>query len=68
MSKLSNPLPMPRGKRTNTTLRCTKCERPQDNYVIRLLREALKVFKPKKFCPECRVHTEHKAKEIKGGY
>ena len=59
---------MPRGKRTNTALRCAECENSADNYVIRLLKETIKVFKRKKYCPTCHKRTEHKAKEVKGGY
>jgi|CXWL01.1.fsa_nt_gi ribosomal protein L33 len=61
---------MPRGKRTNVALRCQKCENPQDHYVMRLNRKegAIKAFLRRKFCPDCRAHTEFKAKEIKGGY
>jgi len=59
---------MPRGKRTNTALRCQECEKKNDNYVVRLLKENIKVFNRSKYCPFCRKHTEHKGKEIKGGY
>lgn len=59
---------MPRGKRTNTALRCTECDNAADNYVIRLIKDTIKAFTRRKYCSKCRHHTEHKAKEIKGGY
>ncbi|MDF2379135.1 MAG: 50S ribosomal protein L33 [Candidatus Gracilibacteria bacterium] len=59
---------MPRGKRTNTALRCSECENPNDAYVIRLIKDIIKGFTRNKYCSKCRKHTPHKAKEIKGGY
>lgn len=57
---------MPRGKRTNTTVVCKDCS--HQNYVIRLKPGTLKDYHRKKFCKWCDKRTEHKAKEIKGGY
>jgi ribosomal protein L33 len=59
---------MPRGKRTNTSLRCPECENSADNYVIRLIKDAIKGFSRNKYCSKCRKHTKHSAKEVKGGY
>ncbi|MDP2691375.1 MAG: 50S ribosomal protein L33 [bacterium] len=59
---------MPRGKRTNTALRCKECDNPGDSYVIRLVKDTIKAFTRKKYCSSCQHHTLHGAKEIKGGY
>ena len=57
---------MPRGKRINSSLICKDCG--EQNYTSRLKRDKIKEYNRKRFCNSCRKHTEHKAKEIKGGY
>jgi ribosomal protein L33 len=56
---------MPRGKRTNVALICS--ETGMANYVIRLIKDSIKDFKVKKYCPKLRKRTIHKPKEIKKG-
>lgn len=57
---------MPRGKRLNSAIICKSCS--HQNFVTRLKSGTLKDYKRKKFCSWCKKATEHKAKEIKGGY
>ncbi len=53
-----------KGHRIQVGLRCTKCGR--QNYVTtinKINNPEYRQFKLRKFCKQCKTHTEHKVKE-----